>query len=58
MHQLQDSPEAFSKRDGNYRHIKLRKSPYVVVFRIIKTTVVVYAVFHTSRKPEDKIKGK
>ena len=55
---LQSFPAAYGKREGNYRHINLKKFPYVVVFKIIKTTVLVYAVFHTSRNPKDKLKGK
>ena len=55
---LQAFPAAYGRKEGNYRQISLRKFPYVIVFRIIKTTVVVYAVFHTSRNPNDKIKGK
>lgn len=47
-------PTAYSKKEGNYRCISLRKFPYVIVFKIIKTTVVVYAVFHTSRSPKSK----
>lgn len=47
-------PTAYSKRERNYRCIILKKFPYVIVFKLIKTTVVVYAVFHTSRSPKNK----
>jgi hypothetical protein len=43
------TPFVYSKRQKEYRHVVLKKFPYVIVFKIIKRTVVVYAVFHTSR---------
>ena len=53
---LEHFPEAYSKREGQYRHLQLKKFPYVIVFKIIKTQVLVYAVFHTSRNPKHKLK--
>lgn len=55
-HKIQVLPASYGKKDGNYRQISLKKFPYVIVYRIFKTTVLVYAVFHTSRNPNDKIK--
>lgn len=52
---ISNNPRAYGKRNESYRHIVLRKFPYVIVFRIIKKTVVIYAVFHTSRNPQDRI---
>ncbi len=54
-HKISNNPTAYGKRNDSYRHIVLRKFPYVIVFRIIEKTVVVYAVFHTSRNPKDRI---
>ncbi len=56
-HKIQSLPNAFSKIDDKYRQAALKKFPYVIVFRIIKTEVVIYAVFHTSRNPSAKLKG-
>ena len=55
---LQSYPTAYSKRTGKYRQLILKKFPYIIVFKIIKTEVLVYAVFHTSRNPKDKLKRK
>lgn len=52
---LISNPLAYAHRDEKYRHVALRKFPYVIVFRIIRKTIVVYAVFHTSRNPDDRI---
>ena len=47
-------PLFYSKSDHGFRHVVLRKFPFIIAFKIIKSTVVVYAVFHTSRNPENK----
>ena len=52
---LQQNPEYYSKTDEVYRYLILRKFPYIIAFRIIKSTV---AVFHTSRDPQEKLKRK
>ncbi len=51
------APGLYSKIRGQYRHVLLRKFPYVIVFRVIRRTVVVYAVFHTSRDPKGKFRN-
>ena len=55
---VQNFPTAYGKKDRNFRQAMLKKFPYVVVFKIIKTTIVVYAVFHTSRNPRHKNREK
>ena len=52
---LISNPQAYAQRDDKYRHVVLRKFPYVIVFRVIRKTIVVYAVFHTSRNPGKRI---
>ena len=53
---LQSHPEYFSKIRKNFRQAALKRFPYVIVFEIIKTEVVVFAVFHTKRNPKFKFK--
>lgn len=48
-------PKAYSNIKKNYRQARLKKFPYVIVFEIFKTDVVVFSVFHTSRNPKHKI---
>ncbi len=47
-------PTAYTKIKKDFRHIVLKTFPYVVVFKIIKQDVVIYAVFHTSQNPRKK----
>lgn len=55
-YKLTTHPEYFGKLKKNYRQAALKRFPYVIVFEIIKTEVVVFAVFHTSRNPRYKFK--
>ncbi len=54
---LQLQPAANSKVEKNYRQVRLRRFPYVIVYEIIKTDIVVFSVFHTRRSPKHKFKG-
>lgn len=47
-------PTYYSKVKKNYRQLRLKRFPYVVVYEILKNEVVVFAVFHTSRNPRFK----
>lgn len=50
--------ESFSAVEQYYRQIKMQRFPYVVLYEIEKKKIVVYAVFHTSRNPTQRLKGK
>ena len=52
------NPDFFSKAGKGFRQAVLKQFPYVVVYEIKRTRVVVYAVFHTSRNPKQKFKIK
>lgn len=49
-------PLIYAKVKKNYRQAILRTFPYVVVFEIFRSDVVVYSVFHTSRSVRKKFK--
>ena len=51
---IKTSPASYTKIKKNFRHILLKKFPYIVIYEIIGNDVVVYAVFHTSRNPQRK----
>jgi hypothetical protein len=52
------NPDFFSKAGKGFRQAVLKQFPYVVVYEIKRTRVVVYAVFHTSRNPKQKFRRK
>ena len=53
---IQIKPVANSKLKKNYRQGRLLRFPYVVVYEIIKSDIVVLSVFHTRRNPGHKLK--
>ena len=53
---IQTNPAANGKVKKNYRQGRLLRFPYVVVYEIIRTDIVVLSVFHTRRNPGHKFK--
>ncbi len=51
---LEKQPGIYAIVKGNFREINLRTFPYVLVFSIEETEVIIYTVFHTSRNPKKK----
>ena len=39
-----------------FRQALIKKFPFVIIYKIIDTNIIVYSVFHTSRNPKDKFK--
>jgi plasmid stabilization system protein ParE len=48
---IQDDPETWPVYLGNTRHYRLKRYPYIVVYRIRKDLVEVLAVAHARREP-------
>lgn len=53
---LERQPLLYAKIRKNFRQILFSDFPYVLVFEIIKTDVVVYAVFHTKQSLRKKFR--
>lgn len=53
---LERQPYLYAKIRKNFRQILFSSFPYVIVFEILKTNVVIYAVFHTSQSLRKKFK--
>ena len=51
---LSSHPGYFGKVKKNFRQAALKRFPFVIVYEIIKSEVVVSAVFHTKRNPRFK----
>ena len=58
LHKLKTHPQLFGLTTNDYRKVVPKKFPYILLFKIIEDTVVVYAVFHTSRHPREILKRK
>ncbi len=55
---LENLPTAYGKLTRIYRRAHLKRFPYIVVYEIKRHDVIVYAVFHTSRKQRQRINRK
>lgn len=53
IEQLRRAP-LYQKRKGLYRHVRLGRLPYRVVFEVEDSTVFIYQVRHTSRVPSKR----
>lgn len=52
---LKTNPELFEiKKEPSYREMTLVKFPFVIIYEIIGTEIIIYSVFHTSRNPKMK----
>jgi plasmid stabilization system protein ParE len=49
---LVDRPTGHPRRRGPYRKVNLRRFPYIVVFRAVKDTIIIFRVFHSKRDPK------
>ncbi|MBS1769726.1 MAG: type II toxin-antitoxin system RelE/ParE family toxin [Acidobacteria bacterium] len=49
---LRQRPDGFTKWRGPYKKINLKRFPYLIVFRVVKSTVVIFSVFHNKRDPK------
>lgn len=51
VEQLRDEPDHLQRVDGEVRRALVRRFPYAVLYLADSESVVVLAVFHTSRDP-------
>lgn len=51
---LKLNPYLFPSKDGFFREAKFNKFPYVVIYEIENDTVIINAVFNTSKNPGKK----
>jgi toxin ParE1/3/4 len=49
---LVDRPNGYPKWRGPYKKINLERLPYLIIFRVVKTTVIIFSVFHNKRDPK------
>jgi mRNA-degrading endonuclease RelE of RelBE toxin-antitoxin system len=52
--QIKANPFSCQVRKGGYRHVMLHRLKYRIVYEVEGSTVFVYQVRHTSRKPSKK----
>ena len=51
---IKNNPKQFQVKREEIREAYLQKFPFIIVYQIVKDTIIVYSVFHTSRNPSTK----
>ena len=49
------NPTFYSFLENGFRRISLKRFPYIIIYEIDGNSIVVYAIFHTSRDPEKRL---
>ncbi|QED38690.1 type II toxin-antitoxin system RelE/ParE family toxin [Antarcticibacterium arcticum] len=49
------TPEQFPLKRMPYREAFIKKFPYLIIFEIRKTEIIVYSVFNTWQNPQKKV---
>ena len=58
LHQINEHPEYFGKRQGNYRAVKVQHFPYLIVYEFFKKKELIHiaAIYHGKRNPKRKFR--
>ncbi len=46
-----ENPKAYAIVDADIRHVRLRRFPHALYFRVVRDVLVVLALFHPARDP-------
>jgi len=50
------NPSGFKKISNERRQAVVKKFPFVIIYEVFESKIVVFAIFHTSRNPSKKIR--
>ena len=50
-------PLHFNKVEKEFRQALISKFPYVIIYELSGSEIIIYAVFHCSQNPDKKFKG-
>jgi plasmid stabilization system protein ParE len=53
---IQKYPHHFERVKEDIRQTLVPKFPFLVIYEVFGDTIVIYAIFHTSRNPKEKFK--
>lgn len=56
---IEQDPERYPQKRKSYREIKIKKYPFLIVYKFYRKgkTVLIVSIFHTSRNPKHKYAG-
>ncbi len=50
------NPNLFNKKRKNYRQVKMKKFPFLIVYELESNKIIVSRLFHAKRNPKYKFK--
>ncbi len=56
INKIEKNPTFYGFIEKKYRRINLKRFPFVIIYEVINTDIVIYAVFHTSKNPNKRIR--
>ena len=51
---IQNNPLHYPLKKGNLREVYIQKFPYVIIYEVIDSEIVVFSVFNTHQNPTKK----
>lgn len=52
---IQNNPLHFPLKRGNLREAYIQKFPYIIIYQVIESNIIVFSVFNTHQNPERKL---
>ena len=49
LHRIESNPEGFAVLHKDFRHVIVRRFPYVLIYRLRPPRIEIHAVYHTHR---------
>lgn len=53
---IEINPTSFPSYYKPYRQLPFSIFPYLIIFKVVKSRIIIVSIFHTSRNPSRKIK--
>lgn len=54
LNRIEENPFQFPEYRKPFREAYIIKFPYIIVFKVVESKVIIHAVFHAKRNPENK----
>ncbi len=58
INSIENNPFLFQRKYKQYREAPLKEFPFIVIYKIYTNEIIISAIFHTKRKPKNKLKPK
>lgn len=56
LKRIKNAPEAYQKQKNNFRQVLLNKFPFVVIYEVMDSTIIIYRFINAYREPGKRYK--